>query len=424
MKLFIEAIASFKDFWQPLSYVWWIIFPPVLYYLFKFLWMDFVIEYSDKAWVKTLSWTYLEIISPKDIEKSPKIMESLYAGIAGVFVTITPFDRYLKGAFTDRFSLEIVGEEGMMHFYIRTQKKYRNLIEAQIYAQIPDAHIFEVEDYAKKLPRIIPNKNWDLWGSDIELVMPDPYPIKTYDKFEEDVTGTIIDPLAAVAEVIGKLGPGQHIWLQYVIEPNPEKWKEEEKEVKKLIDKLAGKEAKASPKNVLQHLGDVIGAVPKAFSGPIEFSDAEKKEQAPLEFRLTPMEKEVLKAVEENLGKNMFRTKMRLLLVCRKEVFDKSFVSAFFGALKQFNDLNLNNIKPQDASKTYANYLFKKSRLAYRQRKIYRRYRDRDMDGKTVIFSTKELATLFHFPNMEVKAPSVARIDTKRGSAPINLPIQ
>lgn len=383
-----------------------------------------MIEYSDRAWVKNLEWVYLEIIPPGDIEKSPKIMESLYAGIAGVVVTPKPFETYLKGFFTDRFSLEIVGEEGMMHFYVRTQKKYRNLIEAQVYAQLPDAQIFQVEDYTKKFPRVIPTKNWDLWGSDIEFVMPDPYPIKTYDKFEEDVTGTMIDPLAAMAEVIGKLGPGQHIWLQYVVEANPEKWKNEEKKVKELIDKLAGKEVKAPPKNVFQHFLDVLGAVPKAFFGPIEFEKAEKKEQAPLEFRLTPGEKDVLKAVEENVGKNVFRTKMRLLIVCRKEVFDKSFVSAFFGAIKQFNDLNLNNLKPQDASKTYANYIFKKSRLAYRQRKIYRRYKDRDMDGKTIIFSTKELASLFHFPNMEVKSPSVSRIDTKRGSAPVNLPIQ
>jgi hypothetical protein len=66
----------------------------------------------------------------------------------------------------------------------------------------------------------------------------------------------------------------------------------------------------------------------------------------------------------------------------------------------------------------------KKSRLEARQRKIYRRYKSRSMDGALMVFSTKELATLFHFPNMEVKAPSVTMIQSKRGTAPSNLPIE
>jgi hypothetical protein len=389
-------------------------------YLFKFIWKDYVIEYAKDAWLNHLEWTVLEIIPPKNTEKSPKVMEAIYAGIAGVVASINPFDEWLKGAFTDQFSLEIVGEEGTIHFYIRTQKKFRNLIEAQIYAQFPDAEIFEIPDYVNKFPKIIPNKNWDLWGSDLEFKMPDPYPIKTYDKFEEDVTGTIIDPLAAMAEVIGKLGPGQHIWLQHVILPLPETWRNEEL---KLINKLA-KKAEKKEKNLLEHMAEVVANFPKAFVGPIEFAANEPEKDQPVEFKLTPGEKEVLKAVEENLGRNAFKTKMRLLVFGRKEVFDKTLVSSFFGSLKQFSDLNLNNLKPNDVSKTYANYIMKKSRLEARQRKIYRRYKSRSMDGALMVFSTKELATLFHFPNMEVKAPSVTMIQSKRGTAPSNLPIE
>ncbi len=400
---------------------WWIILPVAFYFLFKTFWMDFIIEFSANCFFCKLEWAYLEIIPPKDIEKSPKIMESLYQGIAGVVVTINPFDRYLKGAVMDRFSLEIVGEEGAMHFYIRTQKKFRNLIEAQIYAQLPDAEIIEVPDYTKKFPKVIPNRDWDLWGTDVQFVDDDPLPIRTYDKFEEDITGTMIDPLAAMAEVIGTLGPGQHIWLQYVLDPQPEAWKKE-KAQKKVLDKLA-KKAEKKEAGILQHISDIIAALPKALVAPLEFKSAADKEEQPLEFRLTPGEKEALKATEDNLSRNFFRVKMRLLILGRREVFDKTFVSAFFGAIKQFSDLSLNNFKPHDPSKTYANYILKKERLAYRQRKIYRRYRDRDMTGMTLLMSSKELATVFHFPNMEVKAPSVTQIQSKRGGAPANLPV-
>lgn len=393
--------------------------PPLFYFVFKTLWMEYVIEYSKNSFLQSLQWTYLEIIPPREIEKSPKVMEALYQGIAGVVVTIDPISTYTRGAMMDRFSLEIVGEEGAMHFYVRTQKKFRNLIEAQIYAQFPDAEIIEVEDYTKKFPKVIPNKNWDLWGTDVEFVEHDLLPIRTYDKFEEDVTGTMIDPLAAMAEVIGGLGPGQHIWLQYVLDPQPEVWK---KEHQGIVDKLAKKSEKKD-KNIFEHLIEILTNLPGAIFGPVEFPTSEEKNDQPLEFKLTPGEKETLKATEENFTRNFFRVKMRLIILARKEVFDKSFVSSFFGTLKQFTDLNLNNFKPHDPSKTYSRYIMSRDRLAFRQRKIYRRYKDRDMDGKTIYMSSKELATVFHFPNMEVKAPALSQVQSRRGSAPANLPV-
>lgn len=394
--------------------------PPLFYFVFKTLWMEFIIEHSKNSFLRSLQWTYLEIIPPKEIEKSPKVMEALYQGIAGVVVTIDPISKYTKGVLIERFSLEIVGEEGAMHFYIRTQKKLRNLIEAQIYAQFPDAEIIEVEDYTKKFPKTIPNKNWELWGTDVEFAEHDLLPIRTYDKFEEDITGTMIDPLAAMAEVIGTLGPGQHIWLQYVLEPQPETWK---KDFQNIVDKLAKKTEKKD-RNVFEHIIEVFTNLPAAIFGPVEFPSAEKKEDQPLEFKLTPGEKETLKATEENFTRNFFKVKMRLIILARKEVFDKTFVSSFFGAIKQFTDLNLNSFKPNDMSKTYSRYFKSKERMAFRQRKIYRRYKDRDMDGKYIFMSSKELATVWHFPNMEVKAPAISQVQSRRGSAPANLPIE
>ena len=417
MDIFSGIVSGFPIMGWLFIHFWWIIMPPILYFIFFPLWMDFV----NDAWAGSLKWVLLEVVPPKDIERSPKIMESFFSGIAGVVVDIEPFGMYLKGAFTDQFSLELVGDEGSVHFYIRTQKKFRNLIEAQIYAQYPDATIIEVSDYVNHFPKVIPNKDWDLWGSDLQLVMPDPYPIRTYDKFEETVTGTIIDPLAAMVEVLGRLGPGQHIWMQCIIQPLMEKWRKDEME---LVEKLAGRLDKKEDKSVLNDAKDVVGNLFKGMNGPVEFPKATKKEQQPVEFRLTPGEKEVLKAVEENLGKNAFKTKIRLVILGRREVFDKSFVTSFFGAIKQFNDLNLNSFKPHTNSKTYAHYVFKKSRLAYRQRKIYDRYKKRSMDGLKMVLSTRELATIYHFPDMGVKAPNFSRVESKRGSAPANLPIE
>lgn len=40
------------------------------------------------------------------------------------------------------------------------------------------------------------------------------------------------------------------------------------------------------------------------------------------------------------------------------------------------------------------------------------------------MFSTEELASLFHMPDMSVAAPSIRFVDARHGGAPANLPIQ
>lgn len=421
---FLEIFKSFgemlKTIGQVLNHTWFIIFPIVFYYLFKTFWMYFVwVNFSN-----SVEYVLLEIIPPRNIEKSPKPMESVYAGMAGVLKTFNAVEEYVQGMLTPRFSLELVSDEGKAHFYLRTPRMFRNLVESQIYAQYPDAEINEVADYVDNAPRIIPNKDWDLWGTDFELVKPDPYPIKTYKYFEEDITGKMIDPLASLVETIGKLGPKQKIWFQYVIIPEKETWQSTGLE---LVQEIAGRVKK--PRNVfdeiLADLRDVFGNIFKAMSGPVEFATKEDKaEEAPLEFRLTPGEKEVLKAVESNIGKNVFKVKMRFIYFGKRENFDRAVVSSFIGGLKQFSDLNLNSFKPNDISKTYANYILADERLRYRQRKIFRRYKDRDPDGVKFILSTEELATIFHLPDMSVVAPGIIHVEAKKGGAPANLPVE
>lgn len=419
-QIFNDLKTSFTQFWGVFSNTWYFILPVPLYATFKFFWM---IHVQDRYWA-ALDWILLEIIPPRDIEKSPKPMESIFFAMAGVSKTINPLEEHVQGMFPDGFSLEIVGDEGMVHFYIRTQRKYRNMVEANFYAFYPDIQIVEVPDYVDSVPKVMPNEHWDVWGTDFEATADDAYPIRTYKKFEEDITGKMIDPLANMVEVMGKLGPGQKIWYQLIMTPESEKW---HKKGRKIVDKIKGKDVAEISilEKIINDIKDILGNIIPALKGPVEFAKKEKKEEQPLEFRLTPGEREALKAVEDNLGKNVFKTKMRYVYVGRREGFDKALgVSSFIGCIKQFADHNLNGFKPNDATKTNALYIFTKSRLRYRQRKILRRYRLRSNDGPRFYLSTEELATLYHIPDMQVVAPSVVRVEAKRSGAPANLPIE
>ncbi|MBP7822211.1 MAG: hypothetical protein KA034_00110 [Candidatus Moranbacteria bacterium] len=426
---------TFREFFQPIFGmfgamldVWFLVFPFVLFFLFKLLWM----KYIRRKYQHSTKWMLLEIIPPREIEKSPKLMESIFSGMAGVIKSLNPIEIYIQGLLPDYFSLEMVGSEGSVHFYIRTLVNYRNLLEAHFYAQYPDVEIIEVPDYVDAIPVTIPNKDWDLWGTEFEFVKPDVFPIRTYPYFDEDVTGKMIDPLAGLTEVMSKTGPGQHLWLQYLINPRGDEQKWVKEYGKKIVDELTGKTPEEKI-GVLRRIGhDFFEVGANLHKGllaqEIEYVglESEKKELGPLEFRLTPGEKDVLKAVESNMSKQQFQTKMRFIYVGRREGFDKSFVSSFIGGIKQFNDMSLNSFKPNNDTKTSVYSLFAKERLRFRQRLIHMHYRDRDWDDgdDTFYLSTEELATVFHLPDMAVMTPTMARVSAKRGGAPANLPIE
>jgi hypothetical protein len=286
--------------------------------------------------------------------------------------------------------------------------------------------IREVPDYVGNAPGVVPNKEWDLWGTDMVLVGPDPLPIKTYDFFEEDITGKMIDPMAGLIEALGKVGQDQKTWFQIVIVPLSEAWSKEGHE---LVEELAGRKKKVKKKGII---GGVFGEIAEvgnniipAFTKQPEWvgKTEEKKSEDPLDLRLTPGERKALEALEANVGKNVFKTKMRFVYLGRREQFTKSVVSSFIGGIKQFADMNLNSFKPDAASKTFANFYLREIRLRHRQRKIFRRYKDRDMDGAKFILSTKELASLFHMPDMVVQSPYLRRVEAKKSGAPANLPV-
>ena len=335
---------------------------------------------------------FWEFIPPADIEKSPQLMETLFYGISGQITSFNTIDKVTKGKlFQPHNSFEIVSDGGIIHYYAKVPARFQRSIESGLHSQYPDMEIRVVsEDYVDLVPKNIPNDQWELWGSDLRLVAPEAYPIRTYKYFQEDVTGKMIDPLASVLEVMSKGAPGEKIWVQYIIVPISEV---DAKVYRSVVDDITGRSAPAP----------------------------EGGEQ-PLEFRLTPGEKQVLKAVEENLTKNLFSVKARFMYVAPKPVFDMVNVAGFFGALKQFADQDLNGLAPLTGPKTASDYF--PSLKLFRQRRLFNRYKGRSPAGNKIVLSTEELASLYHFPDVSVVTPTLERIHSRRSGPPSNLPIQ
>jgi len=421
-------LNTLNNLWIILKNWWWLPLPFILYERFLFFWMWNKIEKFDSTVEKMI----IEIKIPKEVVKPIKAMEQVFAGIHGYHDIFNWKEKWFGGEFLHSLSFEIVCVEGKVHFLIRFPKKARALIESNIYAQYPEAEISEAQDYTKLVPQNIPNKDWDVFGLDMIATKPSAYPIKTYKSFEEAKElkeEKRIDPLAGVLDGMATLGQGEHLWIQMIAKPvrveNP--WQEEGK---KIINDLVHREEKEKHvfKPIVREAAEVLitGKPPEGL--------LEEKEEGflPPEMKLTPGEREIVQAIEEKIGKFGYQTSVRFLYLGKRDSFFKPKARIPYGFFKTISTENMNGLKPTMETIPKIQWFLKKSRTYSRKRAMFRRYVrrwttffPRDPVRGTVVFTTDEMATLYHFPGRTVApSPSVERIESKKSEAPPELPVE
>lgn len=423
----MEAFQIYLNFLNLFLDTSWIWSPFILAIIFFQSWM----YYIQRLHWRKLDWVMLEVRPPKEIESSPKNMEQIFAGLWGSFGTIgNKYEKYIKGVLQDYFSFEIVGLNGEIHFYLRTLRKFRNLVEAQVYSQYPQAEIIEAQDYAAKLPVDVPGKNWNLWGCRLRLSNKEAFPIRTYPHLIDEIKTDqpFFDPLAGLMELMGKLQIGEQIWIQILFRPEADaKRNELVKEAYKILGKKAAAPAEGVIALDLRTWGEALYETGYSFlfdkSAPAKAKDKTSDMPSLAQF-LSPGEKDMVKGIEEKASKKVFESKIQFAYIGRKEVFTMAYVSAIMGIFSQFANLNMNALRPDPPTMTKANYAFAKFRKAYKQRVLLRWLRTRSFWEKGYILNIEELATLFHFPTVSVRGPMTPYIGAKKGSAPMDLPLE
>lgn len=425
---------------NPLTFVKWILLNGWVFFVAGFilffspyLWLSYVrSKYDAKR-----NYTLLAIDVPRDNEQTPKAVESIFAQLSGIPSSPSFIQKWFYGVMPESFSCEIVSMGGYIQFLIHTPSQFRDLVEAAVYSQYPDAEIVEVEDYAQKTRGLIfPHEQYDLWGTELVLTKKEFYPIKTYPMFEHSLSQQFKDPLASILETLGNLSPDEQIWIQLVITPASDSWKEGgEAFVKKLI----GEEVKTK-KSLLDTLTDAPLKIIDAISdipiqilhtmnvgSPATKKESESKKEVNKIPYLTPGERSVVERIESKISKIGFYTKFRIIYIARKEVFNKAGrIPPLIGAIKQMNTLDGNGFKPHKKITPSVEIFFPNYRNNRRKNIILRYFRNRARHLSPgyygYILNTEELATLYHFPVKEVRAPLLSRTETKKAEPPISLP--
>ena len=231
---------TFEVVFDVVIIIGWVVLAYLLFFLSVYYW----IEYKTNHYTADWKWVLLAIDVPLENVQTPKAVEQLFAHLAGAFDSLNIEKVFKNGVRQRWFSFEIISIEGYIQFLVRTEEIFRDLIEAAIYAQYPDADITEVEDYVDIAPEIYPDPDYDVWVGDFSLAENDAFPIRTYRYFEHNISKDTVlkDPMSAFLESFSRIGSGEQMWFQIIIEPISNSWKEDAiKKIKEVIGDVSTK---------------------------------------------------------------------------------------------------------------------------------------------------------------------------------------
>lgn len=391
----------------------WPIWAPIVILNVAFnVWLTYV----RRNWMKEQGGVLLEVRLPRDVAKTPAAMELVLNGIWEPSSPGSFIDAFWEGKVRDWFSLEIVSLGGQVKFFIWALPRWKKIIETRIYAQYPEAEVFEVPDYAKDL-HYDPDKT-TMFGITTKLVKADAYPINTYIEYELHKSDSkeqeqIVDPLTPIIEYLGSRKPGEFAAMQILIQAHR---KEGILDGKIFVKPEWSKGIKDEIKKIIEKEGLI---------------KPEKDKPASM-MNVSDSQKDAIKAMERNAGKLAFDTMVRLLYIAPKDMADKTIAMGFIGSMRQFGSVNLNGIRPdkfmsvafpwQDFRDIKKKELQRTHIDAYKKRSFFNTpYKH--LNGKPYILTTEELATIFHLPGAVATTPTLSRAPSKKAEAPANLPV-
>ena len=373
--------------------------------------------------IATQPTVLLEIRPPRSLVKTPLAMETLLTSLHFNKGESNWFQLYIQGKSRPYWSLELVSNEGKIHFYIWTRVEFRRLVESAVYAQYPGAQVVEVPDYARMISAT--PEEYAVWGCDFKHTQPDPYPIKTYvdfglDKVQKEPEQ--VDPFANLMEFLGSAGKGEYFWTQIVIRTaGTEKFKG------KLTEK--GKSWTWRDEAVKE-----IKEIRKRAQTKSKFFDPTTGKMVETEGFPNPTkgDSEMIAAIERNVSKLAFDVGIRSIYIAKREKFNPIMITGMIAMWKPFDSQSYNTIKATRWGIDYSDYPWEKDNEKKKdefRRGIVQAYRRRQFFhhpfafGNHMIMSTEELATIYHIPSQAAGAPGIERIQSATSEAPSNLPV-
>lgn len=335
----------------------------VLLIVLTFLYYAKILRHQDRE-SKALNYSMYIVRCPYDNEVAIKAAEQMFSSIYGIYKKKKFFQKLLTS--DEGISFEIIAYPEHIGFYAYAPKRYGQLIEKLVLGAYQNAEVVEV-----------PEPNFFKEGSSVvagtfELAEVNYQPIKTYADYDDKS-----DPLTSIVGAFANMIDGEGGALQVLIVPSDMKWS---KGGQKYVQKI-NENNMASP-------------------------DPEKGKSKPKVF----VAQEKLNAITKKASKVGFNTFIRMVMAGPSEDYAMSRLNTLASGFAQFTNPGMNALK---FKRVEGNAL-----RGFMNDFVYRRVGDKG----GMLLNAEELATIYHFPNKNVKTPNIEWLFSRRAAPPANIP--
>ena len=364
--------------------------PPLLFFIFVPLW---VIQ-TRSQYIAGIPYTILELKPGEHTPKTAHAMELVFYSLHHR-VHISRRAEFLTGQVRLPWSFEIAATGGTVRFFVRIPQAHRQALELRIRSEYRDIDIDEVRDYAREV-RFDP-LGMKLAVREFILGKPDPYPLKTYEAYEQkkDTAG----PFAKLLESLVAVGEAEHVFLSYIIRPH----------------QRARKNFWSEETDTLQH--DASREIATIVGSRGDIHDLSQEQQ------------QLVATIEAGLKKPSFDCGIRALYVARREHFNEERAHALGSLFQDFSDVELNEFHSYNPHERIGWPLSDIFRALPWLEEMYlfnlfrrRAYFAPPYYGQSFVLNTAELATVFHLPHI-ARSSALARARGNRLEPPVNLPV-
>ncbi len=373
--------------------------------------LAFLIYYIHRHWYysriilpRTKNWVFLEVQMPKEgsddknanVQNNEESKKNLIAVAEQLFTSLSEIS-HSNWFFQpkDYLSFEIACTDKKISFYINCPNHLRGLVEKQLQAQYPHAHIDIVHGYNPF------QKGGQIAAAELQVNRPYMFPIRTYKNMETD-------PLNSLTNAMSKLGQDEGAAIQFILYPAGHHWQNKPHHM--ALEIQQGKNPNTVVKGVGARMaGETFGMVRDGVLGKATPTDAHKDLSglnSPI--NLTPMQQEMVKRFEEKASRPGFRTNIRIIASSTQPGVASVNLSNIVSSFLQYNMPPFNGfkVKKRKAGDIAKDFMFR----------IYRRY------GRKTILNTEELASLWHLPTPFLETPNIKWLQSKKAPAPVNTP--
>lgn len=296
----------------------------------------------------------------------------------------------------DNFSLEIVADkEQLVTFYAAVPRYLHRYFEQQLHAQFKDAQIHEADDYNIFEP------NGVTVASVLKLKREDFFPIQTYDKIEGD-------PLNAITNVLSKMEKNEGAAIQFVLRSARPEWHRLPVEIAQTMQQ--GKKLDRAMREVMANpVTKIFMYISKTFIKDKKNSERGIDSVTDREYRLSPMEEEVVKSLEDKTSHAGFDVNIRVIVDAPTKELAVMKAQNILNAFAQYTTYQYGNSfgysKPSPNQHEIENFIY------------------RHFDHKHhMLLNSKEMASLWHPALRTTETPNIRWLMAKKAVPPSNMP--